>query len=147
MAFKFSTELRKQQCFSGSLRSILDGSVIRVYEGPVPQSADAAIAGDNGVLCEISAAGAGVTFEPTSSAPILTKSLSEVWQGDVLKSGRATFFRVVKPADTGVNTTNEVRIQGTVGGPAEDLTISSSELVQGAPQRIEYFAIALLEYA
>ena len=54
---------------------------------------------------------------------------------------------MVKQADTGVNTTDEVRIQGTVGGPAADLVISNISLVLGAPQRIEYFAIALLEYA
>lgn len=147
MAFKFSTQLRKQQCFSGSLKSILDGCVIRLYSGPLPQGADEALSGSNDLLCEITAGGAGLTFESTASTPTLTKTLSEVWQGDVTKSGRATFFRMLKESDTGISTDQEVRIQGTVGGPAEDLTISNPNLVQGAPQRIEYFAIALLEYA
>lgn len=146
MAFKFSTELRKQQCFSGSLRDILAGCVIRVYSGPIPQSPDAALSG-NDLLCEISAGGNPVTFEPASPEPTLYKNMAERWEGDVIKTGTASFFRMVKQADTGVNTTNEVRIQGTVGGPAADLVISNSSLVLGAPQRIEYFAIALLEYA
>lgn len=147
MAFKFSTELRQQQCFSGSLKSILDGCVIRIYSGPVPSSADSALS-NNEMLCEITAeAGAGLTFEPTASTPILTKSLDELWQGDVVKSGLATFFRMERQSDTGDGSTEKVRIQGTVGGPAEDLNISNPNLIQGAPQRIEYFAIALLEYA
>ena len=146
MAFKFSTELRVQQCVSGSLKTILDGSVIRLYDGMPPNSADDALSG-NSLLCEISVGGDGVTFEPTAVNAVLVKSLSELWQGDVIEGGEVTFFRMVKPADTGTKTKGEVRIQGTVGGPADDLTISNSTLVQGAPQRIEYFAISLLETA
>lgn len=146
MAFKFSTEIRRQQCFEGSLKSILDNSVIRLYSGPIPQNADAPLAG-NVMLCEISANGQPLTFDSVSTSTTLTKNLSEVWQGDVQTSGTASFFRLVKPSDTGATSTQEVRIQGSVGGPAEDLTISNPVLTQGAPQRIEYFAISLLEYA
>lgn len=146
MAFKFSTELRKQQCFTGSLKSILDGCVVRVYDGPVPYSADSALTGQT-LLCEITAGGNGVTFEPTSSSPTLMKTMSELWQGDVLTTGTASFFRMVRPSDTGTMTEQEVRIQGTVGGPADDLTISNTDLTEGAAQRLEYFAISLLEYA
>lgn len=144
MAFKFSTELRRQQCVVGSLKSILDGGVIRLYSGPVPGSADAALAG-NDLLCEITAGGNGVTFESVANGATLTKSLSEIWQGDNLANGFVSFFRFVMPSDSGVQTSSEVRMQGTVGGPADDLTISSPSLIQGATQRLEYFAIALLE--
>lgn len=147
MAFKFSTELRKQQCFSGSLKSILDNSVIRLYDGPVPNNADSALTGSNSLLCEITAGANTLTFDPTASSPMLVKSMTEVWQGDVVKTGSVTFFRLVKQSDTDTNTPLEVRIQGTVGGPAEDLTISNTTLILGAPLRIEYFSIALLEYA
>lgn len=147
MAFKFSTELRKQQCFSGSLKAILDNSVIRLYGGPVPSNADSALAGSNSLLCEITSGADPLTFDPTASSPMLVKSMTEVWQGDVVETGSVTFFRLVKQSDTGTNTPLEVRIQGTVGGPAEDLTISNTTLIKGAPLRIEYFSIALLEYA
>lgn len=148
MSFKFSTELRRQQCVVGSLKSALDGGVIRLYSGPVPVTADAALSG-NTVLCEISAGGTGtgVTFEPTAASATLTKSLSEVWQGNNTASGVATFFRLVKPSDSNTAGTTEARIQGTVGGPAADLTISNASLILGAPQRLEYFAISLLESA
>lgn len=147
MAFKFSTELRKQQCFSGSLKAILDNSVIRLYDGPVPNNADSALTGSNSLLCEITSGVDPLTFDPTASSPMLVKSMTEVWQGDVVETGSVTFFRLVKQSDTGTNTPLEVRIQGTVGGPAEDLTISNTTLIEGAPLRIEYFSIALLEYA
>lgn len=113
MAFKFSTEVRRQQCVVGSLKSILDGSVIRIYSGPVPASADSGLAG-NTLLCEITAdGGAGLTFESASTGAELIKSLSETWQGTVVANGVATFFRMVKAADTGVLTTTEARVQGT----------------------------------
>lgn len=147
MAFKFSTELRRQQCVGGSLKSILDGSVLRVYSGAAPSGPDSALSG-NTLLLEIKTSADGtLTFESTAPGAVLTKSLSEVWQGDVLASGTATFFRMVKPSDTDTAGTGEVRIQGTIGGPAADLFISNAVLVSGAPQRLENFAIALLESA
>ena len=145
MAFKFSTGLRVQQCFSASLKDLLDNSVIRLYTGQVPASPDDAITGQ--MLCEITANGNPVTFEAGGSIPLLTKNLSEIWQGDVLASGFVTHFRLVKQSDTGEFSRELVRVQGTVGGPSDDLTISNATLVEGAPQRIDYFAIELLEQA
>lgn len=144
MAFKFSTETRRQQCVTGSLKSILDGCVVRLYSGPVPSSADAGLSG-NTLLCELTADGQGVTFSSDANGATLTKSLNEIWKGYVLVNGEASFFRMVKPADTGSLSTGEVRIQGTVGGPDADLFITNPVLIQGAPQELDYFAIALLE--
>lgn len=147
MAFKFSEEVRRQQCVVGSLKSILDGSVIRLYSGPTPASSDSAILPSNVLLCEITNGGAPVTFESAASGATLTKSLSEIWQGSNAASGTTTFFRMLKPSDSGGAYANEVRIQGTVGGPAADLTISNTALVSGAPTQLQYFAISMLESA
>ena len=146
MAFKFSTGVRKQLCFTGSLKSILDGSVLRLYSGVVPEHADSSLSGAT-LLCEIKAGSNTVTFQASGTSPTLTKNLSEVWQGDVLANGVPTFFRLLKESDSGNTTDSEIRVQGTVGGPADDLTISNPTLVMGAPQRIEYFAISILEQA
>lgn len=146
MAFKFSTGVRKQLCFTGSLKSILDGSVLRLYGGVVPEHADSSLSGAT-LLCEIKAGSNTVTFQASGTSPTLTKNLSEVWQGDVLANGVPTFFRLLKESDGGNTTDSEIRVQGTVGGPADDLTISNPTLVMGAPQRIEYFAISILEQA
>lgn len=147
MAFKFSEEVRRQQCVVGSLKSILDGGVIRLYSGEVPASADSALVAGNVMLCEITNAEEGLTFEPTASSATLTKSLSEIWQGSNVATGTVTFFRFLKPSDSNSGYLNEVRLQGTVGGPAADLTISNTALIAGAPNRLEYFAISMLESA
>lgn len=147
MAFKFSSELRRQQCVGGSLKSILDGGIVRVYSGPVPASADSGLLESNVTLCDITNGEEGLTFEATANNATLTKSLSEVWQGNNAENGVATFFRFIMPTDSGLMSSTEVRIQGSVGGPSSDLTISNATLIKGAPQRLEYFAIALLESA
>lgn len=147
MAFKFSEEVRRQQCVVGSLKSILDGSVIRLYSGPTPASSDSALLPSNVLLCEITNGGAPVTFESVASGATLTKSLSEVWQGNNVETGTVTFFRMLKPSDSNAAYSNEVRVQGTVGGPAADLTISNAALISGAPNQLQYFAISMLESA
>lgn len=144
MALKFSMELRRQMLVGGSLKHVLDGGVLRLYSGPVPASADSVLSG-NDLLVEILAAGQSLTFEGNASNAVLTKSLDQVWQSDVLQNGTPTFFRYVLPADTGGAGSNEVRIQGTVGGPSADMTVTSTVLTQGNPHRIEYFAISLPE--
>lgn len=147
MAFKFSEEVRRQQCVVGSLKSILDGSVIRLYSGTTPASSDSALLPSNVLLCEITNGGAPVTFESVASGATLTKSLSEVWQGNNVETGTVTFFRMLKPSDSNTAYSNEVRVQGTVGGPTADLTISNASLISGAPNQLQYFAISMLESA
>lgn len=146
MSLKFSTGLRSGLMVTGSLKSLLDGGSVRVYAGAVPSSADAAI-GAALLLCEIKVktSGDGLTFEATAPSGVLTKNLSEEWESNNVASGDATFFRFVKPADTGGASTSEVRIQGTVGLAGADMQISNTALVIGAPQKLEYFNVAMPE--
>lgn len=145
MAFKFSTGLRTEQIFNGSLRSVLHDCYINIYAGPVPASPDDALAEENTLLCIIKEDERTISFEGSSGVPVLTKNLSKIWQGDVLESGIATFFRLEKSDDNGERGVDKIRIQGTVGGPSADLTISNPAMATGTPQRIEYFSISLLE--
>ena len=150
MAFKFSTGLRKHQVFDGSVVSALSDCVIRFYSGAVPSSPDAALS-SNTLLCEISddGLGVGLSFSAYNAAnpATLTKDLSTQWQGDVLASGVVTFYRLCKKTDTGSNSTSDIRIQGTVSGnPNADLIITEPNLVVAAIQRIEYFAMTLVEF-
>lgn len=87
--------------------------------------------------------GDGLTFEDTAPNAVLVKSLSEIWESDVALSGDATFFRIVKPADTGNASTTEIRIQGTCGLAGADMPMSSTSLVAGAPHRIECLFLSL----
>jgi len=144
MAFKFSTELRRQLCVSGSLKGILDGGLIRVYSGPVPSGPDSALSG-NTLLCEVSASGANLTFNAAAPAGLLTKATGETWSGVNAANGTPSFFRYVKPADTGGASTGEVRVQGTTGGPSDDMTLSTPTFVLGATFTLDYFAMSLPE--
>lgn len=140
----FSTGLRAGQAVTGSLKALLDGGSIKIYSGPIPANADAALSG-NTVLVEVrqKTSGDGLTFEATAPNAVLVKSLSEIWESDVVTSGDATFFRYVKAADTGNASTTEIRIQGTCGLAGADMPMSSTALVAGAPHRIDYCNIAL----
>ena len=146
MALKFSTGLRNELATLGSLKSRLDGCVIRIYSGAVPASADAPLSG--AVLqCEISNGGTPVTFAAGPQAGSIIKSPEETWSGVNAASGTVSFFRIVKPADDGASSTSAVRVQGTSGGPAEDMFISNPALSIGAPQLIDYLVLTVAESA
>lgn len=141
---KRSTGLRNYMLASGSFKQALAGTVIRVYGGTAPASADDAI-GAATLLCTISVDGdgTGVTLDATASGGVITKNTSEVWTGDVTASGTATFFRMEFAADTGAFSTTAVRMQGTVGLVGADLNFSSVNLTLGDARRINYFAASI----
>lgn len=143
---KISTAVRQQLAVSGSLRDILNNGLIRIYSGPVPASADAAL-GSAVLLCEISAGGDGtpLTFEETAPNGTLSKSASEVWTGTTLQTGTPSFFRYVLATDTGGASTTEPRIQGSVGGVGSDMVITSLPMIQGNPQAFELFQLTVPE--
>lgn len=145
MALKFSTEIRRRLAVDGSLKDILDGGLVRIYSGPVPVNSDGALTGDNIVLVEVDASGSLLVFEGAAPNGTLMKSLDQEWAANVQASGTPTFFRYLKPSDTGTATAGEVRVQGTAGGPAADMTITNAVLTEGTPHRIDYFAITIPE--
>ena len=128
----------------GSVKTLLDGKVIRIYSGPVPTTADIEITGSNTLLVTITESGDGVTgltFDTPAVSGVLSKNSAEVWQGTVATSGTATFFRMQTIADDGTTSTTAVRIQGTIGLVGEDMNISSTALVAAAIQSVDYFVI------
>jgi hypothetical protein len=144
MAIKISTALRNAILASGSVRSSLNGGFIRIYSGAVPSSADSAL-GSATLLCVISvnSTGTGITFATTASGGVLTKNLSETWSGVNVASGTASFYRHVAALDTGENSATQVRIQGTVGTAGADLNLTNTTLVNGAPQLIDFYSVAM----
>lgn len=146
MAMKFSTALREGLVVGGSLRSLLNDCLVRIYAGSVPVSADSAL-GSAVLLCEISAGGTGtpLTFEATAPNGVLSKSVAENWTGNNLADGTPSFFRLIKPGDTGGSGTSDVRLQGTAGAPGNDMIITNLPLVTGVPQSFDFFQIAVPE--
>ena len=137
---KRSTGLRNYMLVTGSFKQAIDGSVLHIYSGAVPASADDSIASAI-LLCTISldGSGAGVTLAAAASGGTVSKNPNEIWTGDVVASGQATFFRMEKPSDASGASTSAVRLQGTVGLVNADLNLSSVNLVVGDARRINYF--------
>lgn len=141
---KRSTGLRNHMLVTGSFKSAIDGSVIRIYAGTAPASADDSI-GSATLLCTISVGGSGigVTIDTVAASGAVTKNPSEIWTGDVRVSGQATFFRMLKPADADGSSTSAIRLQGSVGLVGADLNFSSTNFISGDARRINNFVASI----
>lgn len=143
---KQSTGMRVALAITGSMKQTLDGGLIRVYSGPVPANADAALGGSV-LLNEISAGGNGapLTFEDTAPLGVLKKSAAQNWTGNNSAGGSPSFFRYVLAGDAGDASATAVRFQGTAGPLGSDMFISSLPLVQAQPLSFQQFELAMPE--
>jgi hypothetical protein len=144
MSFKISTALRNHMLATGSVKSAMDGGVIKIYAGTEPVDADAAI-GSATLLCTISNndAGTGINFDATPTSGVLVKATAEVWSGTCAASGTATFYRFVSLTDDGTSSTSFKRMQGTVGVVGADLLVSSTAFVSANLRQINSFAAGM----
>ncbi len=143
MAIKMSTGLRNQMLSGDSLKGIFDaGSEIRIYSGTIPPSADNSI-GAATLLCTIKNGASGITFDTEASGGILLKNPAETWQGTCGATGTATFYRHVLTADAGDASTTAPRYQGNVAVVGADMNLTSTSLVSGAVQGIDYHAVTI----
>lgn len=143
MTLRASTGLRNAMLVTGSLKSQLDTGFIKIYGGAVPVDADAAIATAT-LLSTISVAstGTGLSIDTVATNGAVSKA-NEIWSGVNATGGVATFWRFVKSADTGNLSTTEVRLQGLAATSGTELVMTSTTLVGGATQNIDYFSVAL----
>jgi hypothetical protein len=140
---KFSTGLRNAMLKDSSLAAALALGFIKIYSGAVPATADAALGG--AVLLStisVNSTGTGLSLG-TPADGVISKAAAEIWSGVNAATGTASFFRYVAPADTGVASTVEKRVQGTVALAGGDLNISSLGLTAAATQTLNSFSIAL----
>ena len=145
MTTKASTGVRNHVLVTGSLRAAFAGGFLDIYAGAEPATADAAIIpATHTHLVRIYSDGksTGINLAATAADGFVEKS-AEAWTGTVLETDRATFFRLVGPADTGALSTTAPRLQGTVARAGGDLNLSSVDLVAGDPQAVNYFTVAL----
>lgn len=142
---KLSTGLRNHLVATGSLKGALDGSVIRMYSGTAPASANDAVPAGATQLVEVSVGGTGtgVTFEAGPSDGLLLKATAEAWQGTVGTTDTATWFRLVPSADAGDSSTTAIRVQGSVQAAGGDMQITNPSLTSGAIQKVDYFSIVM----
>lgn len=140
---KLSTGLRDHLLTTGDFQAAADGGVIRLYNGTIPATADAALSG-NTLLVTISnnSAGTGITMNATSAGGVLGKNTAEVWSGVVVANGTPTFYRFSPLTDDGLLSTTAKRIQGTVGKVGSDLNFASTTFVIAEVKRIDTYDIA-----
>ncbi len=153
MSLKLSTGLRNQVLATGSLRSILNGQVIRMYSGPEPLSPDDAISSAINTLLltySLNATATGLTFEATPVAGSLVKTVAETWSGvgtgtnGVLR-GQMGFWRMVPSADDqSLYSDSALRLQGNVGlTTAFDIVVASLNVIGGTTYSLSGFSLEM----
>ena len=143
MSLKISTGVRDHLLVTGSFKAAVDGGVIRVYNGPVPATADAALSG-NTLLVTISnnSAGTGITMNAASASGVLGKNSAEVWSGAVVANGTPTFYRFSSLTDDFLLSTTAKRVQGAAGNAGFDLNFANTTFAVAEVKRIDTFDVA-----
>lgn len=145
MATRFSTGLRNGMAVTSPIRTLLNNSVLKIYAGTVPSSADAALPGDATLLVTIVANDGNLRLDTVASGGTVTKDTTQIWSGVAVASGVATYYRHVLPSDTGVLSTTQVRIQGEVALVGKEMSLTNTSISSGATQTIDFYAINLGE--
>lgn len=151
---KVSTGLRNHQLVVGSVKSALDGLVVRMYgaategevESVIPATADAGIGSAilMGTVTVDGVPGAGVSFEDTASAGVLAKDPSEVWKGTMTNAGYFAFCRICASDDDDLESTTAIRTQLTVGVlPTKEVIVSAKNKGAGEEQRLDQFYVGV----
>ena len=142
---KRSTGLRNRILSGSSVKDALAGKVIKWYSGPEPATADSPLSGNTLLLTNtVNGDGTtGLTMAAVASGGQLTKNPSEVWEGEIIASGTATFFRMEGAADSGAASTTLERLQGSIGLAQSDLNTFSTSLLVGNTRRINTFVVSI----
>lgn len=145
MTIRASTALRNKLLDTSPLRTVFNLGFLRIYDGPVPVSADAGLDAANHVLVTISnnGSGTGLTFATTAVNGAVTKNLAEVWSGISIAAGTPSFYRFITSADTGATSTTEARLQGSVGTSGADLNMTAATIAVSTSYPIDAYSIAL----
>ncbi len=141
MSLKLSTGLRDGMLDTSPFKTLLDASRVKIYSGVAPASADAA---EGTLLVSIGSDNADTHchFLAAAVSGVLSKN-ADIWSGVAGASGTANYFRLVVNTDTGVLSTTEIRMQGTVGTSNADINMSSVSIVSGATQTIDTWDLTM----
>lgn len=143
MALKLSTGLRNKLMDTGSLKSTFALGFLKIYSGVAPLDVDAAVTGV--LLCTISVSGGatGLSFDVSAVAGIISKPAGVVWSGTNVATGSASYYRHTAVGDDGTLSTTQARIQGNIATVGADLNLSSTSLVSGASQALDYYSVTI----
>jgi hypothetical protein len=150
MAERLSTGFVDAVNQTGSVKSVMANSVIHIYSGSQPATADDAETGD--LLMIITESGGAFTpSSPTnglnmdvSTGGVLAKDTSESWEGVGLEAAgegtTAGYFRwYANDVTTGASTT-AVRVDGNIGTlTTNEMRMSSTTIIEGVPTVVNTF--------
>lgn len=152
MSVRFSKGLRQMMLGSADLKTAFTNSVLRVYSGVQPTSADGAITGT--LLLEVTVDGGafshgsptnGLNFDAPVDA-VLAKAVAENWKGNGVVQGTAGWARLSgNTLDDGTVSEVLARIDLAVAKTGGDLNLSNTSIVVGAPTTVDVFQINMAE--
>ena len=126
---------------SSSIQEIFKNSKLLIYSGTQPSSADEAPTGTK--LVEITVNGSGdfnLQFEDAGDGSI-NKVASDNWSGTAIADGTAGWFRLIAVGDSGVYSTSDPRIDGSVGTANAELIMADTNITTGSVQTISVFKL------
>ena len=117
---------------------------LRIFSGPEPLTADAALA-DETLLVTIQVNGGGGMQFAFADEGTIMKDIDQSWLGDVVATGTPTYYRLCPMSDNNTASTTAVRVQGSVGATG-DLKLGTTTLATGNPQSIDFYQLRLPQY-
>lgn len=130
----------------GAFRDIFKHSVLEIYSGTQPATADAAETGTKLLRITVSS-GAFAAAAPTNGllfgapmAGVISKN-TDVWSGVGLASGTAGWWRLYDNAYTTGLSTSAIRMDGNCATSGGDLNMASLAVTLAATTTIDSFAI------
>ena len=117
---------------------------LRIFSGPEPLTADAALA-DETLLVTIQVNGGGGMQFAFANEGTIMKDIDQSWLGNVIATGTPTYYRLCPMSDDNTASTTAVRVQGSVGATG-DLKLGTTTLATGNPQSIDFYQLRLPQY-
>ena len=117
---------------------------LRIFSGPEPLTADAALA-DETLLVTIQVNGGGGMQFAFANEGTIMKDINQSWLGNVIATGTPTYYRLCPMSDGNTASTTAVRVQGSVGATG-DLKLGTTTLATGNPQSIDFYQLRLPQY-
>ena len=145
MTVRLSTGLRTNLAGTTGFGATFANSVIEIYSGSQPVSADAAVSGTLLAIATLNSgafapgvATNGLTFAAAANGVV---AKSGVWSFNGIAVGTAGWFRLKGNAtDAGAISTTLPRLDGSIATSGADLNLSNISIAVGAPNTIDTFS-------
>jgi len=130
---------------ANSIKDIFKYGYITIYgnSSQPAEASDAVPAGATKLVTITNNGGStGITFGDASNG-VISKTPSEVWSGQAVASGTATWFRLSSYGDNTLQDFTAERIDGSIATTGAELNMSNTSIVNQAVQTITIFDISI----